>query len=414
MAVNRNQRVYPLALKSASSYPINNGLVIAYDYAGDPNNAYAGGNGTSHVGAHNLTRSTVATLMSLDSGRILGRDISDGKTLNAPYIGLNVGRMGFTTADGKGNFTIHRKYRAPSGYSGTSSNRPIAVYRDSSNRLSMFLVESISNPWCFFFVEMGSTSASLPPSSTRTSAAEFRVPSSSIVDLHLVRDGDEAHLYLNGNPAATLAIPNFVLTNSLWTGIASTVHDGFAGGEPNDLILIDHVIWNRALTASEVMQHYADPYAGYVNTASEPVTTVPSKPTAVLATGDQNTMSVNATVASNGGAVITSYEVKVYASSNNSLLSTVTANSLPVVVNNLPAGSVYAKITASNIKGTSPESDASNIVSITAPQLPPEPDPDPVRRWPEWPALHRHGGIAWLQLRRAASLHTTQCHNAGK
>lgn len=265
MAIDRNQRTVPLTLKSTTNYALNQGIVAAFDYAGDPANSYAGGNGAPHVGNVTLGHAGLPTVVSLDSGKILARDPSQGKTVITPYTGLSVGPLGFGAADGKGSFTIHRRYRAPTAYSGTSANRGIAVYRDNQSRVSIFMVESIANPWCYFFVEMGATTASMPPSGTRDSSAAFRIPYGSVVDLHIVREGDSARFYLNGALISTISIPSFLLYNTAWGGIAT--NDGIDGGNPNDLLLIDQTIWNRALSNGEVSQHKADPYAGYLNSA---------------------------------------------------------------------------------------------------------------------------------------------------
>lgn len=269
MPINRNQRTYPLTLKSTTAYALNQGLVTAYDYAGNPNNAYAGGNGVPHVGTLVLAPEGSPTLVTLPNG-ILGRDPSQGLTVQTGYRGSSVGAMGFGAADGKGSWTIHRRFRAPSAYSGYSSYRNIADYRDKpGNQVRILMVESIANPWCFFTVEFGGTSnQSVPPVASREAAA-YRVPYGSIVDLHIVRDGDVGKLYLNGVLASSITLPTtYNLYNSDWTGILR--YDGSMNGTPSDLIQIDHNIWNRALSDAEVAQHKNDPYAGYVNTAVVP------------------------------------------------------------------------------------------------------------------------------------------------
>lgn len=266
MTILRNQRTYPLSLKATANYSLNVGVVSAYDYAGDPANAYAGGNGAPHVGSLTLAHAGSPAIVSLNSGQILARDTSQGKTVITPYTGLTAGTLGMGAADGKGTWTIHRRYRAPSAYSGTSANRTIATYRDGgSSSLAIYLVESTANPWCFFFVEAGASSPTLPISTVRTVDASLRIPYSSIVDLHIVRNIDTITFYLNGVPVATRDASTWLLYNTNWTGIPSS--DGVNSGNPSDLLLIDHTIWNRALSDAEVTQHKNDPYASYVNSA---------------------------------------------------------------------------------------------------------------------------------------------------
>lgn len=335
MAILRSQRTYPLSLKPTTTYGLNVGIVAAYDYAGNPANSYAGGNGAPHVGNLTLGHSGSPIVVSLNNGEILARDPSQGKTVITPYNDLSVGKLGFATADGKGSFTIHRRYRAPSAYSGTSSNRAIAIYRDNQSRVSLYMVESIANPWCYFFVEMGSTTASMPPAGTRDSASSLRIPYGSIVDLHIVRDGDSARFYLNGVLVSTISIPAFLLYSTNWTGLATS--DGLDAGNPNDLLLIDHVIWNRALSDTEVAQHKSDPYAGYVNSASVPDgLTVISPPS-------------NATVNNEGFTISGTYQ----GGSPTSIQARFNNGSWITIANN-PTGGAYSGQMPAVARGTGP------------------------------------------------------------
>lgn len=262
MPIIRNQRTKPLSLRSATAYPLNQGIATAYDYAD--------GDGAPHVGTLTLTHSGTPSIVSLDNGNILARDPSQGKTVATPYAGLSAGKLGLGAADGKGAWTIHRRYRTPSVYSGTSSNRVIATYRAGSNAgtLAIYMTEVESGPGCYFFVEP-STNNTVPPSLTRTSTPAFRVPFNTVVDLHIVRNVDVLKFFLNGVLIGTLDVSTILYYNSDWTGIATA--DGINGGTPSDLLLIDHTIWkDRALTDAEVTQHQSDPYAGYVNSGAAP------------------------------------------------------------------------------------------------------------------------------------------------
>lgn len=264
MAVARNLRTYPLSLKTTTAYSLNAGIVSAYDYAGDPSNAFAGGNGAPHVGAKTLgTSGGIPSTVEVVSG-VWGRDYSIGSTANAMYTGLHVKELGFGTADGKGPFTIHRRYRTPSAFVGATP-RTIATYRDGVGSIG-WNIQQNSAGYCYIFFTLPG-GYEFPGTTVRTSAVNLRIPDNSIVDVTLVYDGTTAFMYLNGVQVATMAVPNMACYNTQWTGIATTEGPPTV---PLNLVAIDHLIWNRALSAPEVTQYYNDPYAGYNNTAVVP------------------------------------------------------------------------------------------------------------------------------------------------
>lgn len=260
MPIIRNQRTKPLWLRSATAYPLNQGIATAYDYAD--------GNGAPHVGTLVLGHAGSPSIVSLDGGNILARDPSQGKTVSTPYTGLTAGKLGLGAANGKGAWSLHRRYRTPSVFSGNTATQPIAPYRAASGAGAFIIYMVESDLGCFFFIET-SSGKSLPSTVTRTSTPAFRVPFNMIVDLHVVRNVDSLKLYLNGALIGTLDVSTDLLYSSDWTGIAAA--DGLSGGTPNDLLLIDQTAWkDRALTDSEVSQHQADPYAGYLNSVTAP------------------------------------------------------------------------------------------------------------------------------------------------
>lgn len=266
MAVARNLRTYPLSLKTTAAYSLNNGIVAAYDYVGDPNNSYAGGDGAPHVGSKTLTKDADAVFPVVTvSPEILGRDLSNGKTSSLSYRGMSIGPLGFGTADGKAAFTLHHRYRTPSAGTLTSSGtRLLAVYADGGGtKITLTMYESTTGYVYFYWVLGGAT----VPASAGHSNTALRLPFNAIVDLHLVSDGTTVYAYQNGVMISSGAAPSLDIKNTAYSGGAAGTRHGFNSATYTDLILIDHAIWNRTLSGPEVTQHYNDPYAGYNNTA---------------------------------------------------------------------------------------------------------------------------------------------------
>lgn len=264
MPILRSERTYPLTLKAAAQYAINAGITAAYDFQGDPNNAYAGGNGAPHVGANTYTKTSNPTLVQAAPG-IFGRDTSEGRTVVKWYTGGNIGALGFGAADGKGAFTIHRRIRTPTANTTTSAGRALATYRDaaSNNVAKLYMVEVAASNTVYFKWELMSSTNSLPSTSTAGQTARQR-PHNTIVDIYLTRVGDVLTYYLDGELIATITLPSMLAYN---TNPAAGGPIGFSSGDPTDMILIDETYWNRALSDAEIMQHRNDPYAGYNNTA---------------------------------------------------------------------------------------------------------------------------------------------------
>lgn len=270
MAIRRDQRTYPLSLKSTAAYALNTGLVTAYDYVGDPANAYAGGDGVPHVGTKTLPKDAGANfpVVTVEPG-LLGRDISQGLTAQQAYRGMYTAEMGIGSADGRANFTVHHRYRTPSAVRLTTSGaRTLASYYDAAGAKIRLLMREDTAGYFYFYWELGTVAASfIPASSERISSAALRVLPNQLIDLYLVRDGDNIYYYLNGALVATLNYPAYVIYNTLWTGGTTASQHGFTGANPADLIFIDQELWNRALSGPEITQHKNDPYAGYVNSA---------------------------------------------------------------------------------------------------------------------------------------------------
>ncbi len=95
------------------------------------------------------------------------------------------------------------------------------------------------------------------------------------------------------------------------------------------------------------------------------VATVPGAPTIGAATAGDTTASFPFTApASNGGAAITGYELKVYKVSDNSLVNTFTGASSPIGATGLTNNvAVYGKVDAINSVGPGAQSAASNNVT---------------------------------------------------
>lgn len=291
MAVPRNLRTYPLSLKTG--YTLNNGITSAFDFAGNPNNAYAGGDGVDHITgyAYGKDAGAVFPVVTVAPG-ILGRDLSQGGTLSQAYRKLYVGPLGFGSADGKGAFTVHQCLRAPAA-KGSTAVRLMAAYNDGTgSKIDLYAI-SVDDTSCVF---QWSCSNTLVPPSTARANVEFRVPYNSIVRLYLVRANGMLSFYLNGQFAYSVAEKEtYTVFNGTWTGATSGSLLGVTSTPPLDVVMIDQVHWNRALSADEVLQHYNDPYGGYNNTA---VVTNGVKITSPLA---------NATVSSEGFTIAGTY-----------------------------------------------------------------------------------------------------------
>lgn len=385
MATNRNARIYPLQLKSGSA--INVSIKAAYDFAGDPDNGYAGGDGLPHVGDWTLTKSAGAEFPVITAAPgILGRDLSQGMRTDVrqAYFRQYADKLGIGSADGKGNFTLHYRFRNYAAYTGTTGARALSSIYDGSGAKIRLIAQDNSAGYVYYYWELSpaqSAATNIPSLADRITQPFLRVPHGAIVDLHLVRNGDDIFYFINGSQVASLNNPNYVLNSAAWAG-STTGNLGATGATPADLIAVDMNTWSRALSPAEVQEHYADPYAGYVSTVAAPVVVAPSAPTAVTASAGVNQVSVSGTPGSDGGEAVSTYTARVYAASGGALLKTVSGATLPITVTGVAAGAVTATLTATNSKGTSPESAASNTVTVTDPVVvtpPPPTGTTPVR-----------------------------------
>jgi hypothetical protein len=131
-----------------------------------------------------------------------------------------------------------------------------------------------------------------------------------------------------------------------------TVSGGtFAGGSGNDIVVMK---FTQGSTSSS---------------------TVPSTPAAPTATAGNAQVSVAFVAPANGGSAITGYSAKAYLASNNSLVSTTTGASSPIVVTGLTNGTAYTfRVLATNANGNSAESPASaSVTPSTVPSAPAAP-----------------------------------------
>jgi hypothetical protein len=263
MAILRNQRTYPLSLKSAVQYALNAGVTAAYDYQGDPSNAYAGGDGAPHVGSKAYTKPIPNASLVQVTTAIAGRDPSVGRTSTASYNGPSMLDFGIGSSDGKGAFTIHRRLRTPSTVQSTSPRTVHVIRAASGSGLTLYMYGNVGGYHSFRW-ECGNT---MVPSSD---LPNNRVTPGTLCDIHLTRSGDLVTVYLNGQAVASATLPSLTTFSTAWSGLASGTNNGLNGTPADDLILIDETYWNRALSSGEVFQHQSDPYAGYANTAVVP------------------------------------------------------------------------------------------------------------------------------------------------
>jgi hypothetical protein len=261
MAVLRSERTYPLALKSAVQYALNNGLTAAYDWQGDPSNAYAGGDGVPHAGSKAFNKPTPGAVVVQVTTDIAGRDPSAGRTSTNTYNGPSAVDYGIGSSDGKGAFTIHKRIRTPTSVLQTYPPRYAQIIADSTGAKCVLYMYGTSDGKFYFRWEIAGT---------LITGGDVLFAPSTMVDLHLTRLGDVFSMYVNGKLSASLTKSGVMVSTAPWGGGLGNTINGISGAPADNLVLIDDNYWNRALSAGEVFQHQSDPYAGYANTAVIP------------------------------------------------------------------------------------------------------------------------------------------------
>lgn len=278
MPISRAQRKYPLALRPSNDYPLNAGIVTAYDFQGDPGNAYAKGDGVPHIGNNTYGKvpAGVFSLVEAVPG-IFGRDPSVGRTTFGAYNSTAISRLGIGSADGKGNFTIHRRMRTPSVASTDGSSVTFCRHADGSAvKITLFFREYITEGNVVFYWSTHNGGSGQVTTPSVWGAESNRVPYNSIVDLHLVRDGDLIKTYVNGILVGTSS--NIGLQTLNTDSTSTTNRNGITSGTVIDPLFIDETYWNRALTDTEVASHASDPYGGYTNNVVAPSGVVTNQP----------------------------------------------------------------------------------------------------------------------------------------
>ncbi len=344
MPILRSQRTYPLALKDVSQAPINAGITAAYDYQGDPNNSYSKGNGAAHVGSFNYTVPTPSPTLVEASPGIFGRDPSVAKTVNTTYTGGDFLKFGIGSADGKGSFTIHRRYRLPS-LNPRSGNREwfVANYNDASGaKLALSLHERIEG---HYFFRWSSGAANLPSTAAAAGDSAYHRQEGAIVDIHFVRDGDNLYYYLDGALRISGPLTTFTTLNTV-AASQQFIRNGIGTTPIQDLVLIDETYWNRALSSSEVSQHRADPYAGYLNNVVAPTGTITSQP---APNGQSQRFVGTTTNATSGTYTLTGSDGGVTV---GPAAFTVASNAFDFTVDSLVAGTYSPTLTVTGQGGT--------------------------------------------------------------
>ena len=284
MPTLRSQRTYPLAFNASA---INTGIVAAWDWAGDPANARAGGNGVDHSGnARNWVAPATAATLVTDIGGVTGMDGLDpsiGRTNSFNYWAANnLATLG--AAFGTGAYSVWMRVRVPSTTPGSNLVLPMARMRNAA-AVTMLQVQvyAIASTGKYHPRVMTNDSTALLEWSTSGNSG---VSPGGVVDIHVTRAADGTL------KAFILGVKLVTGTHTGdWTAGVSSTTANFRGtsGQSGDTVLIDEVWWNRELSEAEVAAHAADPYAGYTSTA-------PSNGITVTSPGAGTTIGTSVTV----------------------------------------------------------------------------------------------------------------------
>lgn len=294
MPVNRNERTYPLVLKTD---PLNTGIESAFDWAAEDASLTAS-NGKDHSGnlRHFTAPTTEPTIVQTTGGK--GRDTSLARTSASNfYQAEHPGIIGL--AVGTGDFTIHMRIRTPSFEPTGTVLRQIGRLADSGGQKIQFqLYEVLSTKgWHWQITTNGATNI-LVWNSTGNPA----LPLNTITSLHITRIAGQFKCYVDGvlKTTTTPAVVDLLAT----AAATKTIMGGYTANQFTDAILLDTMNWSRGLTDAEVSAHHANPYAYYNNTAAADSVTVTSPATG--ATVSAAGFTVAGTFA--GGTSITSVQ----------------------------------------------------------------------------------------------------------
>lgn len=319
MPVLRSQRTYPLALTGSS---LNASITAAYDWAGDPANSRAGGNGADHSGNSRTwtpggtTPSVVANIGGVTG--MDGRDTTIGGTTSGNYYrAADLAALG--CGFGTGAYSFWYRIRMPSVAVATTQAMQITQNKNAAGAVLLVLgcYEVTSTSKYHPRITVGATQ----PLEWSTSGNTGFAPS-TVVDVHVTRSaGGVVKCFINGVKLATGS------DSTDWTSGGVTATNNLRGNSTNatrDFVLIDEIVWGRELTEAEVTAQQANPYSYYTNSAPADSITVAS-PAASATVGTSFTISGTYT----GSGSPTTIE----ASFNGSAYQTIVAS---------PAGGTYS------------------------------------------------------------------------
>ena len=319
MPVLRSQRTYPLSLTADA---LNTSVVAAYDWAGDPANSRAGGNGADHSGnTRTWTPGGTTPSVIADIGGVTGmdgRDTTVGRTTASNfYREGNLANLGCVF--GTGAYSFWFRFRMPSVAVATTQAMQFAQNRNAAGATMLVLggYEVTSTGKYHPRVTIGAAQTL-----EWSTAGNTGVNAGAVVDVHVTRSaGGTTKVFVNGVKLATGT------DSSDWTtGGATSTHNlrGNSTNSTRDFVLIDEIAWSRELSEAEVAAQQANPYGYYTNSAPADSITVstPSNSTTV-----GTSFAISGTYA--GGGAPTAIE----ASFNGSAYQTISA---------APSGGTYS------------------------------------------------------------------------
>lgn len=279
MAVSRNERTYPLALKAD---PLNVGIVAAYDWAAEDGSTTAS-NGKDHSGnaRHWTPPAPDALIVQTVGGK--GRDTSQAKTVAGKgYEAAGAVTVGL--AVGTGDFSVSKRFRIPTHVPDSVNTRELWRLADSGGaKLLINLLESNTVGGYRAVIVFGTNIL------VWNSPGNPTLAPGSICDIHVTRVAGTAKCFVNGVliSSATGNTVDWLAT----TGASKTINGNYGTGETMvDAVYLDDVYWNRGLTDEEVAAHSVNPYSYYENQAAANGITI-SAPTEGATAGTSITVS---------------------------------------------------------------------------------------------------------------------------
>jgi hypothetical protein len=304
MTVARNQRNYPLVLKSD---PINVGILSAFDWAAEDGSTTLA-NGKDHSGNNRnwTANATAPAIVSTPVG--LGRDTSAGRTVNTRFYST-AGAVTLGMDRGTGDWSMFMRVRTPSVAPAATAIRNISRLSDSGgDKVVVAMYEILNNGWLWYVTIGGVIVLNWSTAGNPSLAAN----ADSI--LHLTYTGGVCKAYVNG---VLLKTTTGLTLNLLTTTGTTCVTGNYGSGNLFDFVFLDSAYWSRTLSDAEALSHAGNPYGYYENSA-------PANSLVITSPSDSTTVGVNITISGTyaGGDNPASIE----ASFNGGAYQTITAS----------------------------------------------------------------------------------------